>query len=205
MAIKNKEIEKAAKYLSERDKTLERIIKKFGKCNLQPRKDYFNALTESIIRQQLSVKAGSAIYKRFSAHFNGKPSAEALINTPGEILRTFGLSNSKVKYVKDLAAKVHNKELSFKNIEEKSSDEIINNLTKVKGIGVWTAQMFLIFTLCRLNILPVGDLGIKKSIMINYRLKKLPDENALRKVASKNGWHPYESVASWYLWRALDE
>lgn len=106
--------------------------------------------------------------------------------------------------MKDLSQKILNKEISLKKIGLKSDDDIINELTKVKGIGVWTVHMFLIFTLGRINVLPYSDLGIRKGVMLNYGLKKLPDEKKILKMAKDNNWHPYCSIVSLYLWQSLD-
>lgn len=196
--------EEAIEHLSKNDKVLSQLIKKFGTCNLQPHNQYFNSLLRSIIGQQLSVKAAASIYRRFIEYFNHKPRPEDLLQVEDRILRGFGLSNSKVKYVKDLSQKVISKEINIHRLSNKSDETIIAELTKVKGIGGWTAQMFLIFTLGRPDVLPVTDLGIRKAIMLNYGLKKLPDEKKINKIAVEKGWHPYCSIASLYLWKSLD-
>lgn len=198
------EINSVFTHLKKNDKVVSSLIAKFGKCNLQPHSQYFNSLLRAIIGQQLSVKAASSIYNRFINHFNHKPSPEDIISSNDELLRGFGLSNAKVKYVKDLSRKVIDKEIRIRNFSKKSDDEIIGDLTKVKGIGVWTAQMFLMFTLGRMNVLPVTDLGIRKAIMLNYGLRKLPDEKKIKKLARENNWHPYCSIVSLYLWKSLD-
>jgi DNA-3-methyladenine glycosylase II len=109
-----------------------------------------------------------------------------------------------VKYVKNLSEKVLSGEITFKGLSKKSDEEIIEHLIKVKGIGVWTAHMFLIFTLGRLNVLPVGDLGIKRAAQNVYSLKKMPDERKIFKISKVNNWSPYNSIASWYLWKSLE-
>jgi DNA-3-methyladenine glycosylase II len=106
--------------------------------------------------------------------------------------------------VKDLSEKILNKEIHFKNLNKMTEEQIISEYTKVKGIGVWTVHMFLIFTLARLNVLPVGDLGLKRAVMIIYNLRKLPDEKKMFLISKKNNWAPYNSIASWYLWRSLE-
>lgn len=192
------------KYLSKRDKVLRTIIKKYSIRNLTPRRKYFNVLLRSIIGQQLSVKAAQSIYNRFLELYNLKPTAQKIMETEDHILRSCGLSNAKVKYVKDLSNKVILGTLNFRGISKKSDEQIIDELSKVKGVGVWTAQMFLISTLNRPNILPVTDLGIRKSIMLNYQLKNLPDEKTISDIAKKNNWHPYCTIVSLYLWASLD-
>ncbi|MDQ7818618.1 MAG: hypothetical protein RDU14_16455 [Melioribacteraceae bacterium] len=202
--MKNNQINTALKHLSDNDSTISTLIKKFGTCNLQPHNQYFNSLLRAIIGQQLSVKAASSIYKRFIEYFHHKPKPEDLLKSNDSLLRGFGLSNAKVKYVKDLSLKVINKEIKIRNFSDRTDEEIINDLCQVKGIGTWTAQMFLMFTLGRMNILPTTDLGIRKSIMLNYGLKKLPDEKKIKRIAAKNNWHPYCSIVSLYLWKSLD-
>jgi len=200
-----KEIEKGILHLSRNDNRIATLIKKNRKCNLHPHNDYFISLLGSIIQQQLSIKAADSIYGRFLDLTGKNPTPEIVLNLQNIQLRNCGLSNSKVKYVKDLSSKVINKEISLVNLDEKDEDEIITELTRVKGIGVWTVHMFLIFTLGRLNVLPTGDLGIKKSIKLNYNLRKMPTEKKVYDIARRNKWEPYCSIASWYLWASLDE
>lgn len=200
----NHKIEKAIEHLSKNDYVLSRLIKNFGTCNLLPHKKYFFALLRAITGQQLSMRAAAAIDKKFMSYFNHTPTPEQILNSSDSELRALGLSNAKVKYVKDLSAKILSGEVNLKGISNKSDEEIISQLTKVKGIGIWTVHMFLIFTLGRLNVLPYSDLGIRKAVMLNYGLKKLPDEKKVIKVARENKWHPYCTIASIYLWKSLD-
>lgn len=202
--MNNSEINNSLKHLSRNDKIMSSLIKKFGRCNLQPHGQYFNSLLRSIIGQQLSVKAADSIYRRFTEHFKGNPSAGKIQREDDLILRRIGLSNAKVKYVKDLALKVKEGIIDMDSLAKKGDEQIIEELTKVKGIGLWTVQMFLIFTLGRADILPVNDHGIRRSIMLNYGLKKLPDGKRIVQLAKKTGWHPYCSIASLYLWKSLD-
>ncbi|MBU2494185.1 MAG: DNA-3-methyladenine glycosylase 2 family protein [Bacteroidetes bacterium] len=162
------------------------------------------SLLKAIIGQQLSVASARAINTRFLNFYKGDPKPEIIINTNDEKLRELGLSFPKIKYIKDLSNKIITKEINFINIKNKPDEQIIEELTKIKGVGVWTVHMFLMFTLGRTNILPVGDLGIKKAIMLNYSLKKMPTEEKVKQVAEKNNWSPYNSVAAWYLWRSLE-
>ena len=198
------DLNSAVKHLSKNDKVLSTIIKNIGIINLTRQKKYFNLLLGSIISQQLSTYAASSIHKRFMDFFKNNPQPEFILRTDDSALRLLGLSNAKVKYVKDLSEKILSGEVKLKGFAKMSDDDIIAELTKVKGIGEWTAHMFLLFTLGRLDILPFGDLGIRKSIMVNYRLKKLPDEKKIKLIAKNNNWHPYCSIASLYLWRSLD-
>ncbi|MFA6026550.1 MAG: DNA-3-methyladenine glycosylase [Ignavibacteriaceae bacterium] len=198
------EIRNGINHLIDMDPVLRRIISQTQTCRIKRRKNYYPSLVKAIINQQLSVKAGESIYKKFSAHFGKSVKPENVAATPVEEIRKFGLSNAKAIYVKDLSEKIMTNQLSFKKISQKSNDEIIGELTKVKGIGVWTAHMFLIFTLGRLDVLPVGDLGIKNAIRRNYQLKELPDENKIAALCEKKKWKPYQSIASWYLWMSLE-
>ncbi|MGE5681332.1 MAG: DNA-3-methyladenine glycosylase family protein [Bacillota bacterium] len=202
--MKKTEIENGILYLASNDPKLAEIISKTGKCPLRPHNDYYNSLLQAIIGQQLSMKAADSIIKKFMSFFGGTPAPDIIIASDDQILRGLGLSNAKVKYIKDLSDKVASGKITFKNISKKTDEQIITELTQVKGIGVWTAHMFLIFTLCRPDVLPVGDLGIKKAVMTNYKLKTLPDEKTVRKVSVKNNWAPFNSIASWYLWRSLE-
>ena len=197
------EIENGIIHIYKNDNRLAKVIDASGKWLLKPKKDYFNSLLKAIVQQQLSIAAAASIYNRFISYFNGKIDPEKILTAQDSDLRNLGMSNAKVKYAKDLAAKVLNGELNLKKVSSKTEDEIIKELTIVKGIGVWSSHMFLIFTLGRLNILPVGDLGIRRAAMNIYNLRKLPDEKKLCKISEKNNWAPYNSVASWYLWQSL--
>ena len=198
------EIRNGINHLNDIDPVLREIISQTQLCSIKRRRNYYPSLVHAIINQQLSVKAGESIYKKFSTHFGKQVMPENVAATPVEELRKFGLSNAKAIYVKDLSEKIISNKLSFKKISQKSNDEIIDELTKVKGIGVWTAHMFLIFTLGRLDVLPVGDLGIKNAIRKNYHLKELPDETKVAELCEKKKWKPYQSIASWYLWMSLE-
>lgn len=202
--MQNAEIKRAIKHLSKHDNTLSTIIKNIGIINLTPHKKYFNALLDAIIGQQLSTYAADKIASRFMNLFNDNPLPEHILKAKETSLRAVGLSNAKVKYVKDLAKKILSHEVNLKGLSKKSDEEIILELIKVKGIGVWTSHMFLIFTLGRLNVLPYSDLGIRKAVMLNYNLKKLPDEKKIKSISKKNNWNPYCSIVSIYLWKSLN-
>jgi len=192
-------------HLSKSDPLLSRLIKEFGPCKIKPHKDYYGELVSSIVGQQLSTKAAAAIWLRVLKLFGGKmPEPQQLMMIDDELLRHAGLSRAKVSYVKDLAAHVIDGRLSLDHISAMPNEQLIEQLTAIKGIGKWSAHMFMIFGLGRLDVLPVGDLGIRKAIMNNYGLATLPDPATCISIASENGWHPYESVASWYLWKSLD-
>ena len=193
----------AEEYLRKADAVLGPLIDQYSPCRLTPAENYFDTLCESIICQQISVKAAESIMRRFHALFpEGKAEAEKLIQLDTEVLRGAGLSPQKIKYVRDLTEKVLAGELNLAHVESFSNEEIEKQLLRVKGIGPWTVTMFLIFALNRTDILPVGDLGVRKAMQNLYGLPDLPDSDKMLVIAQS--WHPYESVASWYLWRSLE-
>ncbi len=200
----NNNIEKAIRHLSKNDNVLSTLIKNFGTCKIVTHKKYFFALLRAITGQQLSMRVATAIDKKFMSYFKYKPTPELILSTSDKNLRDLGLSNSKVKYIKDLSKKIISKHITLKGISKRSDEEILNELTKVKGIGVWTVHMFLIFTLGRINVLPYTDLGIRKAIMLNYGLNELPDSEEVIKIAKEKKWAPYCTVASIYLWKSLN-
>lgn len=198
------EIRNGINHLIKKDRNLKRIINTAPICRLKPKRGYFKALSAAIIGQQLSLKAAASINQRFLDYFDHNPTPEKILETSEQILRETGISWSKIKYLKDLSMKLQSKEVTLKGISSKSDEEIVTELTKIKGIGIWTVHMFLIFTLGRKNVLPTGDLGLKRAIMLNYKLRELPDEGLVREIANKYNWHPYCSIASWYLWKSLE-
>ncbi len=198
-------LKEAAVYLASQDRFLAPIISSAGISDIRPHINYYQKLVESIIGQQLSVKAAASIRKRFVGLFNDTfPQPEAILEKSVEDLRTAGLSNAKARYIQDLALHVIEGTLTFETIDSLSNDAVIAKLTAVKGIGEWTAHMFMMFCMGRLDILPVGDLGIKNGIMKLYGFDTLPTPEQVRETAVKYHWHPYETVASWYIWHSLD-
>lgn len=201
----NDGLAKAAIHLARHDPVLAPIIRRAGRADFRPHTDYYSALVNSIIGQQLSVKAAASIKRRFEALFGGTlPSPEAILEQPEDKLRSVGLSRPKIKYIKDLAQHILDGKIDFTKLNMLSNEQVIAELTDVKGIGEWTAHMFLMFCMGRLDVLPVGDLGIRNGVQNLYHLAELPDPEAIQKIASINQWHPYESVASWYVWHSLD-
>lgn len=195
----------AAAQLKKHDPIMATIIAEHPLPDLAPHTDYYDALVSSIISQQLSVKAAASIKKRFLALFGDRsPTPEEILQQDTETLRRVGLSYRKVEYIKDLALHVLEGKILFDTFDSLSNEEIIKELVAVKGIGEWTVHMFLMFCMGRLDVLPVGDLGIRNGIMRYYSFDHLPSPVEMREIAAKYNWHPYESVASWYLWRALD-
>lgn len=200
-----KQLEEAAKHLAEHDKKLAPVIAASGPCRIRPHADHYGELVSNIVGQQLSTKAAYAIWQRVLNLFGGKmPMPEQLIKIDGQKLRDVGLSWNKVRYVKDIAEHILDGRLDMDHIASMPNDQLIEQLTAVKGIGEWSAHMYMMFGLGRLDILPVGDLGIRKAAQSLYGLKQLPSPEELITIANKNNWHPYESVASWYLWQSLD-
>jgi DNA-3-methyladenine glycosylase II len=195
----------AEKHLARRDPLLRPIIKQYAPCRIQPHNRYFETMVGSIISQQLSTKAASTIQGRFKALYAParSPKPEQIMATPVEQLRAVGLSGQKAGYILDLAAKTHAGTIKFQHLPKMENDAIIEMLTQVKGIGVWTVHMFLIFSLGRLDVLPVGDLGIRNAIQRLYGFEKAPLAAEIEALAEARGWRPYCSVASWYLWRSL--
>lgn len=194
----------AVKHFLENDVLIYDLISKFGPVELKVRRNYFSALTTSIIGQQLSVQSAKAIVRRFNSHFEGNLSPKSVYYEKSDKLRALGLSNAKTQYVKDLAEKLLSGEVNLRGISNKNEDDIMTELKKVKGIGPWTVHMFLIFVLGRPNILPVDDLGIRKAIMLNYNVKKLPNSDFVAKLSNRKHWSPYNTYASIYLWKSID-
>lgn len=179
------------------------IIRSVGPFTLRPKRNHFQTLASSIVSQQISTAAAQTILQRLHDHLqpNGwDPHAIAELDL--ETLRTLGVSRQKGTYLLDLAQHVASGRLDLKNVARKSDDAVVEALTEVKGIGVWTAQMFLIFSLGRLDVLPVGDYGIRKAVQLQYQLDELPSPAEVTAIGQP--WRPYATVASWYLWRTLD-
>jgi len=198
-------MDKALVHLSEVDHRLGELIETYPQPDLTPHTNYYHALASSIISQQLSVKAAKTIEGRFKDLFGGVfPSPEQILMKDVEELRAVGLSRPKAGYIQDLATKVLDETIDFSTIDSLSNNEIVNELTKVKGIGEWTVHMFLMFCMRRLDVLPTGDLGIRNGVGKLYDFQSVPTPEEVKLIAKKNSWHPYESVASWYIWQSLD-
>lgn len=196
---------KATAHLKKVDPVMAEVIQKVGTYKGWPasRGSHFDAVARSIVFQQLSGKAAGTIHGRFQGLYGGRtPLPAELATTSDQQLRAVGLSRQKSAYLKDLGARVTSGELPIETLHELTDEEIISALTQVKGIGRWTAQMFLMFRLSRLDVLPDLDLGVQKGIQRAYRLRKLPTPERVKKIGAK--WAPYRTVASWYLWRLVD-
>lgn len=162
----------------------------------------FSSVAEAVVYQQLNGKAAVTIFKRFAALAGEPITPEGILKLTDAQLRSVGLSKQKSAYLKDLAAKTASGLLDFSRLPELSDEEVIKHLTQVKGIGVWTAHMFLMFSLRRPNVLPTGDYGVQIAVKKHYRKRKLPKPKDMEKIA--RAWEPYRSVACWYMWRSLD-
>lgn len=181
------------------------LLQRHGPCGLgaSQHEDPFAALVHAIVAQQLSTKAAATIGGRVVALCRGGvPTPQALERLSDAELRAAGLSGQKTRYVRDLSRRVLDGSLNLADVEALSDDEVVEALTAVKGIGRWTAEMFLIFRLQRPDVFPVGDLGIVKAIQRNYGLRRAPSVKRLEKLGEQ--WRPYRSVACWYLWASLD-
>lgn len=195
----------AAEHLAKADPVLAPIIARYGLCDVRPHRNYYQALAGEIIGQQLSVKAAASIRKRFDDLFGGKfPEPQAILEKSVDELKSVGLSRPKANYIRDLAQHIVDGKVKFGHLDKLSNDEIIAELTDVKGIGEWTAHMFLMFCMGRIDVLAPGDLGIRDAVKKLYDLKDLPTPEQVKRRAQRNHWHPYETIACWYLWAALE-
>ena len=184
------------------DPVLGRIIDHVGAYRIQYREPVFETLVRSIVYQQLSGKAAATIFGRLEAAAGPVMTPEAILNLSPGRMQALGLSRQKRDYIRDLARRTATGEVSFEEFVELTDREVIERLTAVKGVGVWTVHMFLIFALRRPDVLPTGDLGVKSAIKRAYGLAELPKPAEIEELAAK--WRPYCSVASWYLWRSLE-
>ena len=181
---------------------LSAIIERVGDYGIQFRQPDFETLVKSIVFQQLSGRVASVIFGRLSAAVKGVVTPESILKLRPSRMRSLGLSTQKTAYIRDLARHTREGTVVFEDLPALPDDEVIVRLTQVKGIGVWTAHMFLIFALQRTDVLPTGDLGIRNAIRKAYNLEALPTPEEMEQMARR--WRPYCSVASWYLWRSLE-
>src|SRR5271157_1528716 len=193
---------KAIYHLKKSDPVLRAIIERVGPCRMEFGEPEFSSVAESIVYQQLNGKAAVSIFNRFAALAGEPLTPEGILKLSDEQLRSVGLSKQKSAYLKDLSAKTQAGLLDFAKLPDLPDEEVVKHLTQVKGIGVWTAQMFLMFTLKRQDVLPTGDYGVQAAIKKHYRKRKWPKPKEMEKIARP--WAPYRSVACWYLWRSLD-
>jgi len=217
---------KAVLHLKKSDPLMRAIIERVGPCRMEFGEPTFHSLAEAIVYQQLNGKAAATIFNRFTALTGDPVTPEGILKLSAEQLRAVGLSKQKSSYLFDMAERAQRGRLDFSKLADMTDDEVIEHLTQVKGVGVWTAHMFLMFTLQRANVLPTGDFGIRMAMHKHYldRAKKkngagktktkktiakapkvkivLPTSEQMEKIAKR--WEPYRSIACWYLWRSLD-
>ncbi len=186
-----------------RDPILGKIIDSIGDYSLKRRNQHLAVLIESIISQQLATNAAEAIFKRFKDLYPKFPTPSQILATRRSKLRSVGLSNMKIEYLKDLARNIEGGRVNVKLLSKMSDEDVIEHLTQVKGIGRWTAEMFLIFSLGRPDVLPVHDLGLRKGVQMAFALPELPNPKEVERIGKR--WKPYRSIATWYLWKSLQK
>jgi DNA-3-methyladenine glycosylase II len=191
----------AKAHLAKKDRVLRKLIRAYPDAELATRGDAFQTLARSIVGQQISVKAAQSVWKRF-AEAAGKVDPAIVVALPDEKLRACGLSGQKTAYVKDLARHFHEGLVKPRRWKRMDDEAVIEDLVRVKGIGRWSAEMFLLFHMMRPNILPVGDLGLRRAMERQYNEGAELTKEEMREIAAP--WQPWSSVATWYLWRSLD-
>ena len=203
MVYRKEQVELACKHLCKNDRVMRGIIKRVGPFTLKTKRDYFQTLVESIVSQQISTAAARTIMQRLRDHLHPETiTPEAMAKLNAAVLRTIGISSQKASYTQDLTERVVRGELNLRTINRRADDAVIAELIQVKGIGVWTAHMFMIFALGRMDVLPIGDYGVRTAIQRQYGLAELPSPVDVQTIAQP--WRPFASVASWYLWRSLE-
>jgi DNA-3-methyladenine glycosylase II len=195
---------RARRVLARRDPVIRDLMRVHGACGLAKaqRTDPFHALIHAIIAQQLSTKAAATIEARFAALCGGVPTPASIAAMPDDRLRAVGISPQKLRYIRDLCARTLDGTLALDRLDRLPDEGVIEALTNVKGIGRWTAEMFLMFRLHRPDVLPLGDLGIIRAVQRAYKLRLAPTPTRLTRIGES--WRPYRSVACWYLWASLD-
>ena len=193
---------KAKKILSKKDPVLKKIIKKFNKGSLTTRKDPFFSLCRTIIGQQISTKAADSIWSKFEIKCKKKIIPKVVIKLSSRSLKSAGLSRQKVSYLKNIAKSFKNKSFNLRNLKNMDDETAINYITKLKGLGIWSAQMFLMFNLNRPDIYPTKDIGLIRAISKNYKISYPPSKKFLNKISKIHSG--YRSVFTWYMWRSID-
>ena len=193
---------KAKTILSKRDPILRKIIKKFNKGFLTSRKDPFFSLCRTIVGQQISTKAADSIWLRFEEKCKKKIIPEIILKLSSRSLKSVGLSRQKVSYLKNIAKSFKNKSFNMRNLKKMDDDLAIDYITKLKGLGIWSAQMFLMFNLNRPDIFPTKDIGLIRAISKNYKTSYPPSERFLNKISKIHSG--YRTVFTWYMWRSID-
>jgi DNA-3-methyladenine glycosylase II len=195
---------RAVRTLARRDPVLRPIARRWGAPTFRPHSDYFDTLVDAIVSQQISGAAAASILRKLRAAVGGHFDPRIMADVPDELIRGAGISPQKLSYLRSLVDHVLDGRLELDRLAAMDDAEIVAELTAVRGVGIWTAQMFLIFSLGRLDVLPTGDLGVRKGTQIAYQMGDLPTPRQVEAIADERGWAPYRSVASWYMWRMLE-
>ena len=193
---------KAISHLKKSDPILAAIIEQVGPCRMEFAEPTFHSLAEAILYQQLNGKAAVTIFNRFTDLAGDPLTPAGILKLTDAQMRGVGLSKQKTSYLRDLSEKTRAGLIEFERLPQLSEEEVIQHLTQVKGVGVWTAHMFLMFSLRRPDILPTGDYGVQAAIKKHYKKRKWPKPSVMEKIA--RSWAPYRSIACWYLWKSLD-
>jgi DNA-3-methyladenine glycosylase II len=186
-----------------KDPILSNIINSIGDYNLKKRNHHFAVLVESIISQQLTTNAAETIFRRFKELYPKFPTTSEILSTKKSKLRSVGLSGMKIEYLKDLARQIEEGRLNMRLLPKMNDEDVVNHLTQVKGIGRWTAEMFLIFSLGRQDVFPAHDLGLRKGMQMVFSLSELPKPKEVEELGKR--WRPYRTIATWYLWKSLQK
>jgi DNA-3-methyladenine glycosylase II len=202
LRVREARMRKAINHLKKSDPVLAAILERIGPCRMQFTEPTFHSLAEAILYQQLNGKAAVTIFNRFTAEAGDPLTPAGILKLSEAQMRAVGLSRQKTSYLRDLSEKTRAGLLEFERLPELSEQEVIEHLTQVKGVGVWTAHMFLMFSLRRPDILPTGDYGVQAAIKKYYKKRKWPKPAVIEKIAKP--WAPYRSIACWYLWKSLD-
>ena len=192
----------AKKILSKRDPVLKKIIKKFNKGFLTTRKDPFFSLCRTVVGQQISTKAADSIWLKFEKKCKKKIIPKNILKLSSSTLRSVGLSRQKISYLKNIARSFKNKSFNIRDLKKMNDEEAISYITKLKGLGIWSAQMFLMFNLNRPDVFPTKDIGLVRAISKNYKTSYPPSERFLNKISKLH--LGYRSVFTWYMWRSID-
>jgi len=202
MSVINPEINKGILAIRKNDPILKKIIDIVGDFDLYPKENQFGYLVRIIVGQQLSINSARAIYSKLENKFNSNIIPEIIYEANENLLIESGLSLSKTKAIKSLASEIIQNNLNLSEVSNLPNEAISDVLTKIKGIGPWTVQNYLIFVLVRLNILPINDLAFRRAIKLNYRFKSIPNDADIKKISMK--WGNYQTIASWYLWETIN-
>ena len=192
----------AKKKLSKKDLILKKVIKKFNKGFLTTRKDPFFSLCRTIVGQQISTKAADSIWLKFEKKCKKKIIPKNVLKLSSSTLRSVGLSRQKISYLKNIAKSFKNKSYNIRDLKKMNDEQAISYITQLKGLGVWSAQMFLMFNLNRPDIFPTSDIGLLRALSKNYKTSYPPSERFLNKISKKHSG--YRSVFTWYMWRSID-